>query len=52
MKRLSPQKYEQSFDTIKPQYVVEKLYEVTKGNAIVTTEVGQNQMWAAQLLPF
>ena len=51
-KRLSPQKYEQSFDTIKPQYVVEKLYEVTKGNAIITTEVGQNQMWAAQYYHF
>jgi len=33
---------------IKPQYVVEKLYELTKGKAIITTEVGQNQMWAAQ----
>ena len=31
-----------------PQYVVEKIYEITKGEAIVTTEVGQNQMWAAQ----
>jgi len=40
--------YEQSADTIKPQYVVEKLYELTKGQAIITTEVGQNQMWAAQ----
>jgi acetolactate synthase-1/2/3 large subunit len=33
---------------VKPQYVVEQLYEVTKGEAIITTEVGQNQMWAAQ----
>ncbi|MDL2268941.1 biosynthetic-type acetolactate synthase large subunit [Desulfosarcina sp. OttesenSCG-928-A07] len=33
---------------IKPQFVVEKLYEITRGNAIITTEVGQNQMWAAQ----
>ncbi|MBI5681669.1 MAG: biosynthetic-type acetolactate synthase large subunit [Deltaproteobacteria bacterium] len=33
---------------IKPQYVIEKLYELTKGSAIITTEVGQNQMWAAQ----
>ncbi len=31
-----------------PQFVVQKLYEVTQGEAIVTTEVGQNQMWAAQ----
>ncbi|MFA5096660.1 MAG: biosynthetic-type acetolactate synthase large subunit [Candidatus Omnitrophota bacterium] len=33
---------------LKPQYVVEQIYEVTKGGAIITTEVGQNQMWAAQ----
>ncbi len=39
--------YEQK-DVIKPQFVVEKLYELTKGQAIITTEVGQNQMWAAQ----
>jgi acetolactate synthase-1/2/3 large subunit len=39
-------------DTIKPQYVVEKLYELTKGNAIISTEVGQNQMWAAQYYNF
>ncbi|MBT8342898.1 MAG: biosynthetic-type acetolactate synthase large subunit [Desulfatitalea sp.] len=35
-------------ETIKPQYVIEKLYELTRGEAIITTEVGQNQMWAAQ----
>ncbi len=35
-------------EIIKPQYVVEKIYEVTKGDCIITTEVGQNQMWAAQ----
>ncbi|MBU1726146.1 MAG: biosynthetic-type acetolactate synthase large subunit [Candidatus Omnitrophica bacterium] len=33
---------------IKPQFVIEQLYEATKGEAIITTEVGQNQMWAAQ----
>ncbi len=33
---------------IMPQHVVEKIYDVTQGNAIITTEVGQNQMWAAQ----
>ena len=33
---------------IKPQYVIEQIYEVTKGNAIITTEVGQNQMWSCQ----
>ena len=39
-------------DEIKPQYVVEKLYELTHGDAIITTEVGQNQMWAAQYYHF
>jgi acetolactate synthase I/II/III large subunit len=39
--------YEQG-DVIKPQFVVEKLYDLTSGEAIITTEVGQNQMWAAQ----
>ena len=43
--------YEQKY-AIKPQYVVEKLYELTKGDAIITTEVGQNQMWAAQYYHF
>ncbi|MDD5583426.1 MAG: biosynthetic-type acetolactate synthase large subunit [Candidatus Omnitrophica bacterium] len=33
---------------IKPQYIMEQLYEITKGDAIITTEVGQHQMWAAQ----
>ncbi len=37
---------------IKPQFVVEKLYELTRGEAIITTEVGQNQMWAAQYYHF
>ena len=39
-------------EEIKPQFVVEKLYELTKGKAIITTEVGQNQMWAAQYYHF
>ncbi len=50
-KNTNPLAYEQT-DTIKPQYVVEKLYELTKGEAIITTEVGQNQMWAAQYYHF
>jgi len=33
---------------LRPQYVVEEIYNLTKGEAIITTEVGQNQMWAAQ----
>jgi acetolactate synthase-1/2/3 large subunit len=51
-KQVKPLKYDQSLDTIKPQYVVEKLYEATQGKAIVTTEVGQNQMWSAQYYHF
>lgn len=43
-----PLRYERGGKAIKPQFVVEKLYELTKGDAIITTEVGQNQMWAAQ----
>ncbi len=43
--------YEQG-DVIKPQYVVEKLYELTEGKAIIATEVGQNQMWTAQYYRF
>jgi acetolactate synthase-1/2/3 large subunit len=50
-KSTKPLAYKQQ-DVIKPQYVVEKLYEATKGNAIITTEVGQNQMWAAQYYHF
>jgi acetolactate synthase-1/2/3 large subunit len=39
-------------DIIKPQFVVEKIYELTGGKAIISTEVGQNQMWAAQYYHF
>jgi len=39
-------------DVIKPQFVVEKLYELTKGDCIIATEVGQNQMWSAQYFVF
>lgn len=35
-------------ETLNGQYIVEKIYEMTKGDAIITTEVGQHQMWAAQ----
>ncbi len=47
-KEMYPFYYEPSDRVIKPQYVVEKLSELTNGEAIITTEVGQNQMWAAQ----
>ncbi|MBC8419147.1 MAG: biosynthetic-type acetolactate synthase large subunit [Pseudomonadota bacterium] len=50
-KATKPLKYTQK-DVIKPQYVVEKLFEITRGEAIITTEVGQNQMWAAQYYHF
>ena len=45
-------KYKTGGDIIKPQYVVQKLWEVTKGDAFVTSDVGQHQMWAAQYYPF
>ncbi len=44
--------YEYSDTVIKPQFVVEKLWEVTKGDAYVTSDVGQHQMWAAQYYKF
>ncbi len=51
-KETTPLKYDQGEEIIKPQFVIEKLYELTKGDAIITTEVGQNQMWAAQYYHF
>ena len=44
--------YDRNSDLIKPQYVIEQLYEVTKGDAYVTSDVGQHQMWTAQYYPF
>jgi len=44
--------FDRKTDIIKPQYVVEKLWEVTKGDAYVTSDVGQHQMWAAQYYKF
>ena len=51
-KKERPLTYTFSESVIKPQYVVEKIYALTKGNAIISTEVGQNQMWAAQFFKF
>ncbi|MEC9492993.1 biosynthetic-type acetolactate synthase large subunit [Flexistipes sp.] len=50
--REKPFSYKHSDKVIKPQYVVEKISELTKGEAIITTEVGQNQMWAGQFYNF
>jgi acetolactate synthase I/II/III large subunit len=47
-----PLKYDRESSIIKPAYVVEKIYELTEGNAIICTEVGQNQMWAAQFYKY
>lgn len=44
--------FDRDSDKIKPQLVLEKLYEVTKGEAFVTSDVGQHQMWAAQFYRF
>ncbi|OQK16933.1 acetolactate synthase 3 catalytic subunit [Methyloprofundus sedimenti] len=44
--------FDRDSDLIKPQAVVEQLYEVTKGNAYITSDVGQHQMFAAQFYPF
>jgi acetolactate synthase I/II/III large subunit len=51
-KDTQPMAYKQGEERIKPQFVVEKLFELTEGKAIITTEVGQNQMWAAQYYHF
>ncbi|HIF50044.1 MAG TPA: acetolactate synthase 3 large subunit [Thiotrichaceae bacterium] len=45
-------KFDRTTDVIKPQYVIEKLWELTKGDAYVTSDVGQHQMWAAQFYKF
>ena len=45
-------KYDRDSDIIKPQHVIETLYRVTRGDAYVTSDVGQHQMWAAQYYAF
>jgi acetolactate synthase-1/2/3 large subunit len=45
-------KYDRASKIIKPQFVIEKLYELTKGDAYITSDVGQHQMWAAQFYRF
>jgi len=51
-KKTHPLTYNQNSHIIKPQFVIEKIYELSKGDAIITTEVGQNQMWTAQFYHF
>jgi len=51
-RRKAPMGYEQGPDKIRAQYVIDMLYQKTKGDAIVTTDVGQHQMWAAQFYHF
>ncbi len=46
-----PLRYENG-NEIRAQYVIEKIYELTNGNAVITTDVGQNQMWTAQFYKF
>jgi acetolactate synthase-1/2/3 large subunit len=45
-------RYDRNSKLIKPQFVIQKLYELTKGDAFVTSDVGQHQMWAAQYYKF
>jgi acetolactate synthase-1/2/3 large subunit len=51
-RRTYPLTYGSSEKAIKPQFVIEELYRVTEGKAIITTDVGQHQMWAAQFYKF
>ncbi|HRZ86204.1 MAG TPA: thiamine pyrophosphate-dependent enzyme, partial [bacterium] len=39
-------------DTLRPQYVIEQIWDITKGDAVITTEVGQHQMWACQFFKY
>ncbi|MDP1548763.1 MAG: acetolactate synthase 3 catalytic subunit [Nitrosomonas sp.] len=45
-------KYDRESKIIKPQMVIEKLFNITKGDAFITSDVGQHQMWAAQFYKF
>jgi acetolactate synthase-1/2/3 large subunit len=51
-KKKFPMKYDQNSGSIKPQFVIEEICRQTKGQAIITTGVGQNQMWTAQFYKF
>jgi acetolactate synthase-1/2/3 large subunit len=51
-KKDHPLTYTQEGEILKPQFVIEKIYELSNGEAIITTEVGQHQMWTAQFYRF
>ena len=51
-KKLHPLTYKNSSKVIKPQYVIEQIYEVTRGDAIIVPGVGQHQMWAAMFYKY
>ena len=51
-KEVYPLKYDRSDTVLRPQYIIERICELTKGDAIITTEVGQHQMWAAQYFKY
>jgi acetolactate synthase-1/2/3 large subunit len=51
-KEYSPLKVEKSEDVIMPQHLIQELHRLTKGDAIITTDVGQHQMWLAQHYQF
>jgi len=52
LKKNHPLVHDKGSKGLKPAYIVEKIYEITRGDAIICTEVGQNQMWAAQFYKF
>lgn len=51
-KKKHPFTYDHKSDTLKPQYIIEQLSEITNGDAIIVTGVGQHQMWAAQFYKY